>query len=578
MSRTMRAPPERACAAAKRQQEPSVARVVARRGTRDRSTLVLIALVVFLAVPLVVALVGLRRPRWYPIWDLGLTEMQLRDVGSMHTPLTGFVGRLGVGHERGSHPGPLGFYMMFPSYRLFGASAWSMQIAAVSVHVAAIGTTVWLCWRRRSLGLLLAAVAVLAFLIRTLGPEAMTQPWNPYLPMLWWVVFLLAVWLVVCGDVPMLPVTAFAGSFCLQNHASYVVFVASLTMLAFASVWIPVYRRRGDRQGVRRASKWSLIAVAVGVALWIPPVLDQLIGEGNLGVLWRHFRHWNEEPIGLGPSFDVLLLHLDPWRLLSDGIFSGNNFFFAVQGSKVPGVLFLSVWGVTAVIALWLRHAALVRLHALLAFVLVLAVVAISRVGYAFWYLVLWLWGIHALMLLAVGWTLAVLLVRNLDDTMRRKVTKWAGVAAAGAAVAFTFVFALEAVDVNYDRRYSTVLDALVPQTVSALESEHERSYLIQWQEGPTGAVGRGLMNELDRRGFDIGADAQYRTEVRPHRVKVPGDADAVIAVVGGRDIETWRARPGVQQIAYVDLAATPQAELREGRGAAVFIVRSPRS
>jgi hypothetical protein len=574
----VRATAERARDVGETQQEASVLAVGARRWTRDRSGVILIALVVLLAVPLVVALVGLRQPKWYPIWDLGLTEMQLRDVGSIHTPLTGFVGRLGVGNERGSHPGPLGFYMMFPAYRLFGASAWAMQIAAVSVHTAAIGTIIWLCWRRRSLGLLLATVAVLAFLIRALGPEAMTQPWNPYLPMLWWVVFLLAVWLVLCGDVPVLPVAAFAGSFCVQNHASYVVLVVSLTVLAVVSVWIPVYRRRDDREGVRRATKWSLIAVAVGVAVWIPPVLDQLSGEGNLGVLWRHFRHWNEQPIGLGRAFDVVLLHLDPWRLLSDGIFSGNNFFFAIQGSKLPGVLFLSVWGVTAVIAVRLRHAALVRLHAMLAVVLVLAVVSISRVGYAFWYLLLWLWGVHALLVLAVGWTLGVLLVRNLDATTRRRVTKWAGVAAAGAAVAFTFVFALEAVDVSYDRRYSTVLDGLVPPTVSALEGEHERSYLIQWQYGPTGAVGRGLMNELDRRGFDIGADAQYREEVRPHRVKVPGEADAVIAVIGGRDIETWRARPGVQEIAYVDRAATPQAESREGPGAAVFLIRSPRS
>jgi hypothetical protein len=451
-----------------------------------------------------------------------------------------------------------------------------MQFAAVSVHVAAIGTIVWLCWRR-SLGLLLAAVAVVAFLVRGLGPEALTQPWNPYLPMVWWVVFLLAVWLVACGDVRVLPVAAFAGSFCVQNHASYIVLVASLTLLAVASVWITAYRRRGDRQGVRRAAKWSLIAGAVGVAVWIPPVVDQLIGDGNLGVLWRHFRHWNEQPIGFGRALDVVLLHLNPWGLLSDGIFSGSNFFTAIQGSKLPGVLFLSVWGVTAAIAIRLRHAALVRLHALLAVVLVLAVVTVSRVGFAFWYLLLWLWGVHALLVLAVGWTLGVLLVRNLGGAMRKRVTKWAGVAAACAAVAFTFVFALEAVDVSYDRRYSIVLDALVPQTVSALESEPEGSYLLQWQHGPTGAVGRGLMNELDRRGFDIGADALYREEVRPHRVKVPGEADAVLVVVGGRDIETWRARPGAQQIAYVDRAATPHAESREGPGAAVFLVRSPR-
>jgi hypothetical protein len=544
--------------------------------TRDRSALIVVGLVALLTVPLIVALVGLRQPRWYPIWDLALTEMQLRDVGTIHTTLTGVGSRVGVGADLGSHPGPLGFYMMFPAYRLFGATSWAMQVAAVSVHVAAIGTILWMVWRRRSMALLIATAALLAFLIRGLGPEALTQSWNSYLAMLWWVAFLVAVWLVVCGDVRMLPVAIFAGTFCIHNTASYVLLVTGLTMVAIAGVWVPAYRRRRDRQTLNSAIKWSLVAAGVGVAVWLPPLLDQLIGEGNLGVLWRHFRDWDEDPIGLRGAFDVLLLHLNPWTLLSDGIFS-NVFITTLRESKLPGALLLTAWGAAAVIAVRLRHAALVRLHAVLAVTLILAVVTISRLGNVFWYLLLWLWGTQALLLLAVGWTLAVLVLRRLDVAHRARATKWLSLTAVGAAIALVSLFAVEAVDVQYDRRDSTVLGALVPQTAAALERDRDDRYFVQWDHGTTGAVGRGLMNELDRRGFDVNAAALYRTEVRPHRVIKPADADAVVVVAGGPDVRTWRNRPGVRQIAYVDLTGAQQAELPDRYGTAVFVAPSPR-
>jgi hypothetical protein len=552
-------------------EEPRVHADARPRERRDMAAL-LAALVALLAAPLVIALIALRNPTWHPIWDLALTEMGLRDVGTIHTRLTGMAAsRVGTISDPGSHPGPLGFYMMFPAYRAFGSTPWAMQVAAVSVHVAAIATILCLLWRRRRLELLLVTVAILAVLLRASGPDALTQAWNAYLPMLWWVVFLVAVWRVVCGDVQVLPVAVFAGSFCVQNNASYVVIVTGLTAVAITSMSVAVYRQRRDRRYVVRATKWTLVALGVGAAVWIPPMIDQFIGDGNLGLLWNHLGDWGGEPIGVRDALDVVLLHLNPWRLLSEGIFSGH-FLFAIGGPKLPGVLLLAAWGITALIAIRLRHVELIRLHAVLAVALVLAVVTISRLDVIYWYRLLWLWGIHALLLLAMAWTFAVLVQRRLADATSRTMTKWARVAVTGAAIAFTIVLAVDAIDVEFDRRDSRVLEALVPQTVSALGNKQESTYFVHFEYATTSALSRGLMNELDRRGFDVRAGRKYRAEVRPHRVIKPQDADRVLVMIGGPDVEAWRAQPGVQEIAFVGLTGKDQAQLPAGSGTAVFL------
>ena len=150
-----------------------------------------------LAVPMVVALVVLRHPRWYPLLDLAWTEMRLRDVWSAHPPLLGLAGRIGPFGHQGSHPGPISFYALWPFYQLFGASSWAMEAASVALHVVAIGVMLWIANRRGGLRLVLGLAAVLAVLLRALGAVFLTQAWNPYLPVLWWLVFLLAVWAVL---------------------------------------------------------------------------------------------------------------------------------------------------------------------------------------------------------------------------------------------------------------------------------------------------------------------------------------------------------------------------------------------
>ena len=53
--------------------------------------------------------------------------------------------------------------------------------------------------------------------------------------------------------------------------------------------------------------------------------------------------------------------------------------------------------------------------------------------------------------------------------------------------------------------------------------------------------------------GFDVGARKIYLAGVRSHRILDPSDASAEVHLAVGADIETWRARPGAREVAYVD-------------------------
>ncbi len=159
----------------------------------------------------IVAVVALHRRHWYPVLDLAMTEFRVRDVGDAHTPLIGLPGRIGEYPNQGSHPGPLSFYLLAPPYRLLGSSPWAMEVGTVVIHLGAIATALWIGWRRGGWRGVVAVAALLALTIRGYGQVVLTQPWNPYLPVLSWIVVLLAVWAVLCGDDLMLIPAVVAG-------------------------------------------------------------------------------------------------------------------------------------------------------------------------------------------------------------------------------------------------------------------------------------------------------------------------------------------------------------------------------
>ncbi len=524
------------------------------------------ALLALLLVPLVVALAALRRPQWFPILDLAMTELRVRDVGTSNTPLIGLPGRIGVlGQDQGSHPGPLSFWALAPTYRLFGSTAWAMEVAAVAIHAVALGTALWAARRRGGVRLALGLAAVLAVLLRGYGSGLLTEPWNPYMPLLWWVVLLVAAWSILDGDLVLLPVAAFAASLCAQTHAPYLGLAGGIGALCLvAAVWWAVRRRREG--GSRGALLWIASAAALGAALWAGPVIDQLtVQPGNVDLLVSHFGDPPEEAVGLRKGVEMTLLHLDPWRLATGQDAATGSLVDASQapvGNLLPGLGVLVVWLGAVGLAVRLRHVGSLRLHLVVATALALAVVSISRIfGQLWYYLMIWAWGITALLILAAGWTFAAAVAGRLERRRRTSVARVGAVGLVAVTLASTLAFAVDATDAEVPALpLSRTMAALVPSTVDTLGGGdvvgggRQGRYLVTWSDALyIGSQGIALVNELEREGFDVGAIEPWGVPVARHRVRAPEDATAVVHLATGFHVERWRAKPGVEEIAFID-------------------------
>ena len=515
-----------------------------------------------LAVPLVVALVALRRPHWYPLMDLALVEMRVRDIGTASSPLIGLIGRFRVGDQNAFHPGPLEFYGLWPVYRVFGSSAYALLVASVAMHVLAIGVLLWIASRRGRLGLLLGVGLILVLLARAYGANVLTEPWTPYLPLLWWLVFLFAVWSVICGDLPLLPVAAAAGSLCVQSHASYIAPVATLALFALAAGCYSAIRG-GGRRSRRTLIFWVAIAAGTTLTLWIPPIVDELgDGTGNLTLLWQFATDPSSRPIGLMRGGEQLLLHLNPVRLLEGeiwGMFSGAG--LEPTGSVVPGLVMLVIWAAAAVASPWMRDNRLSALHIVVAASLLSAAFAMSRiVGFVWYWVVLWAWGVTATMLLATGWTAALAASRARREHGRRIRGPALLLAAASMAVV-AGVWAAEAASVEVVTRPSRIVGRLLPPTLEALDADaapgagREGRYQVIWSDPVNlGVHGYSLVNELERHGFDAGTPEAWAPQVGEHRVVPNKEATAYLHLAGGTFIESVRSQPGAEQVAYADI------------------------
>lgn len=523
-----------------------------------RPSSVAVAAWLLLAVPVVVALVVQRRHTWFPIADLAQTELRIRDVGGRHTPLMGLAGRIGDYADAGSHPGPLSFWLMAPTYRLLGSTAWAFQVSAAVLHLAAFALALWLAARRRSTTLVLAVAAGLAALTRFYGLPVLFEGWNPYLPVSWWVVFLLAVWAVLDDDLAALPIAILAGSICAQTHLPYVGLVGGLVVALVAVAAIAWWRGRpAEPEERRRRIRWVGGSVLLGLLLWTPPLVEQVTGTGNLGKVIDTLRHPTDAPSGVAEGLKALFGNLDPFGLVAGHLDLSNT----PRGSAVPGLLLVLVWVAVAVIALRLRDRLLIAGHAVVAGALALAIVSATRVTGTLWfYLFLWARGLTVVVLVVTAATLVAALRR------------WRPATAPGLAVAAPLVAlavlvgsvgaaTADATDgARSEPRLTAALGVLVHETVDALDRPgvlgggRDGRYLVRWIDPLTlGSQGIGLVNELERRGFHVGVDQGFGPGAVRYRVLAPTDATGVLQLVRGPAIAAWDANPAATRIAYVD-------------------------
>jgi hypothetical protein len=425
-----------------------------------------------------------------------------------------------------------------------------------------MGGALWIAFRRGGIRLMIAIAALLAVLTRAYGAETLTQAWNPYLPLVSFIVFLLALWAVADDDLPLLPVAVAAGTLCAQTHVPYLGLTVGLGGLIVVIAAWKAYRRRKDRAALRRFIAWGAIAAVVAAILWTPPVIDQIIHTpGNLSVLSDYFRNPPESPVGLRRAIDVLFVHLNPWQLVERLVTADRT--QVESGSTIPGVLFLMLWVASAVAAWRVRHRVLMRLDLVLGAALVLALASMSRIfGLVWYYLVLWAWGICALMVLAVVWTAVVLVGRRMERPTAARAATVGTAALVAVVVFFSALFTYEATSADVPAaRLSHTLGVLARPTAAALERPgvpgggRDGLYLVTVRDPvDIGAMGYGLMNELDRRGFDLGVIEGFGPGAGRYRVIDPSAASGVVHLaIGPDDIDVWRAKPGVREVARTD-------------------------
>ena len=528
------------------------------------------------ALPFVVALVALATTHWVPVLDLAMTELRVRDVFTSHTPLIGLPGRIGKFPAQGSHPGPLSFYLLWPVYKLLGSTSYALLVSTAVINVGAAWVALWAAGRRGGRRLRLGVAALVLVTVAWLGASVLTQPWNPYLPLVSFFVVLLCTWGVLDGDhVLLVPLVAFS-TLCAQTHVPYLALCVALCALAFGSVVWRAWKARSLAAVPRRS---ALVAVGLGGLLWLPVFVDEFRRTpGNITMLRRHFLSPPEDPVGYGVGIKTVLAHFDLTRIVTGSASRTDYFLDSLDdlsgGRWVIGLLVLLLWLGAAAVSWKLADRRLIRLHAVVAVGTLVAFTSTARIfGKVWYYLTLWSWSIALLAVAATIWTI----IAWWEHRERRALPIVRLSLAIGVLAVVVFVKDAATVDPP-EARLSRSLDAVVQPTADALADGVGAAdgaagiYAVVWADAYYfGSQGYGLISELERRGFDARAYETYRVPVTPQRITDPSRATAEVVLATGVNVELWRAREGVEEVAFFEpRSADELAEFQRLRDAAI--------
>lgn len=543
--------------------EPGTGPVTAGRAT----TLVVVLAVV---APLFVLVGVLAGRTWTPTGDQAQAELRMLSLPE-DPPLVGAAGRIEDDDGRqGNHPGPLMFWVAWPVDALLGGSSWAYEAATAAVFAAWTVGALLLVRRRGPPPVLVGSAAAVLLLMVGYGLEALTQPWNPWSSLAPYLVLVVAAWSALDGDRWMLPLAVAAGSFAVQGHVGYLPVVPPLVLVALVgevraaqagtSGTGPGVGADGARAGPADSWVARLIPVVggsllLGLVLWSGPIVDAWTNDpSNVDKLRAHFLSPDEDPLGLVSGARTMLQVIDPTGPLVDG---APN----VGGSWLPGAMLLVVWaGVALSVAVRRLAPTLSRLDLVLAVGMVTSLVAVSRVfGAVYLYTFRWIVVLVALQLVSVVWGVTVLVGSRSERRPSRPARRVAGrdpfalLGASTLAVLSIVVAVTASTDpLPYARSGETVA-ALSPDLTGSLDPD--ATYLVRWDDPVyLGGIGFGVLLELERRGFDVGADPRHSAAVEPHRVLCPGEADAVLVVATGEQVVTeWRDRDDARLLAEAD-------------------------
>ncbi len=502
------------------------------------------SLLAIVGVVLVVRVVTLD---WTAAGDLSVIRLRALDVGTGNTPLLGPYSRF-----KWNHPGPALSFMFAPWVRLFGGSGVGILVGALVSNLLAIAGALWVA-RRAGRTVFTVTAIVLAGFVLLLEAGELYNPWNPYVIVLPVFAALFASWGAMRGDRVASIVLVLASSFAIQGHLGS----APLGLLALAIGAVGLLRLATrpaagtDVRGVRR-TLW--ISGLVLLVCWIPPLIDQFLGSGNLGRILDFELHSTEPSAGARFALDQIT------RLLT--FLPGRDIGFpGVVGTGVV-IPWMALVLVIATYVAWRRKWWDRLSFACIAWAsVVVSAIAITQVkGIPFQYLLRWSWAAVLLVWIAVLWIGVSLLAE------RAAVARWLPTVGSTVLSATLIVILVSGVSFGsvrgWDeslRTYSPVIEPTLGVMRTAPKPVVVTTYL--------GMVDGTVANELIARADELGIDARRTPDLEfvfgKRRVVSPANAGSQIVIVTYHDVDRIRDDPRYRLVAFIDpLTSAERAEL----------------
>jgi hypothetical protein len=411
---------------------------------RSRARRLLVAALVVVNLPIVVATVRALAGGWQPLGDNGILLVRARDVGTSHNPLLGsWTSASLVLDQDVNNPGPLYFDAIAPAVKLLGP--WvGLAVGVMLVNMAASSLAVVVARRISGAESMVAVAVAVVGLQFALGSELLFDVWQPNALVLPFFAFLVVAAVLATGDVVMAPWVVGLGSLLVQTHMSHMASVAVVTAVGMGLCVVAV-RRGGRPERLRGPLVWTGV---VAVVAWVQPVVEQFTGrgEGNLSRIVGAATAGDATAIGWSRASQLTaeIMVMGPW-------FTRSSYASAVPPTAPdapifgivgvgPAVVLLAVLGVALVGAVvWAVRAGRGRVATMVAMAgvalvtgfVALAISPVNQVALAM-HQMRWLWPIAAF-LTAAGLTWVFSVARSRPPVHRGLLI---GAAAAAVLVA----------------------------------------------------------------------------------------------------------------------------------------------
>ena len=473
---------------------------------------------------------------WKAAGDLSVIRLRALDVGTSNTPLVGPYSRF-----QWNHPGPSLSFAFAPWARLFGNSGVGILIGAFVANLAAMFGAAWVARRSSKVLFFLTSIVLAAFVLLAQSGE-LFNPWNPFVVVLPLFAALIAAWATFRGDRVAAVVLVIAASFAIQGHIGAAPLGVLALLIGGGGLLYAIVRSQGEER--RDFVTTSLIAVGVMFVCWIPPLLDQLFGTGNLGRLVE-FQFTDTQPsAGLRFALDQVtrLLTFPPGREVG---------FLGVVGNG-PVVPWMAIVLLAATVVAWKKgwHD---RLQLVLVAWLSIAAtgLAISGIkGIPFQYVFRWSWAMVLVVWIACAWVGVSLLLEFAP--VRRWFTAGASLVLAGLLGAL-LLFGVSFRTVQGWDEQLRLYEPLMQPTLDVLQEAPKPVMVVTYLGLADGTVA----NELLARGDELGLDLRRTPELTfifgSKRSVDPADAKSELVLATRGEYEQYRNDPRFTLIAHFD-------------------------